>query len=366
MANTTETNMPGTKELEMELDESILRPTIGIAANHSQTSETRFMLTPESCGMLSDGYKIIMETKAAADLNYTDEDFVEYGVRIVTRKEALTADFVLSFHPLKPSEIKKMRQGAALICFSDNLLFDRDFISALAEKEITMICLDSIESHNGETVFANIIDEIDGRTSAFYAAEALSFLGHGRGTLLAGVAGTEPCRVLIIGVGNRVNYAAKTAIALGAQVTLMDNDVSALQLAQADCGERLVTCAIQPHVLTRKVSMADVVMLDSCTRSFEFPKKLSLAMKEDIYFLDFNETSPSKSVPRTVAMALSIPLINFFNEMEIKNGIDGQIALTPGVQSGVMTYHGQLVNKLIGSCLSLPSSDLRMMFTDPN
>lgn len=358
--------MPDTRELELAVDERLMRPVIGIVGNYSDSSETRFFLTPESSGLLSNDFTVLMETKAASDINYTDDEFVEYGVEIVTRKEALKADLVLSFLPLKVADLKKMRRGATLVCISDDSLFEREYIKALTDNEITLIALDSIESHNGETVFANVLDEIDGRTSVFYAAEALSFLGKGTGILLAGVAGITPREVLIIGEGSRVHYAAKTALAVGAQVTLMDNDVSALQVAQSECGDRLITCAIQPRVLTDKVSKADVIILDACTQSFTFPKKLSLAMKKDVYFLDFSETSPSVSVPRTVAKAISIPLINFLNDMAIKNGVENLIALTPGVQQGVITYRGQLVNRLIGSCLSMPSADLRMMFTDPN
>ena len=357
---------PSTQELASVISEGIIRPAIGLVANYSDSSETRFFLTPESCGLLSNDFRILMETKAASDINYGDEEYVEYGAEIVTRKEALKADLVLSFLPLKIADVKKMRKGATMICTSGDRMYEREYISALLECGITTICLDYVLSHNDEAVFANALDEIDGRTSIFYAAEALSYLGNGCGILLAGVAGTCPREVLIIGEGSRVHYAAKTALALGAQVTLMDNDVSALQVAQSECGERLVTCAIQPKILTDKVSRADVIILDSCTRSFEFPKKLSLAMRKDVYFLDLNATSPSVSVPRTVAKAISIPLINFLNDMALKNGVENLIALTPGVQGAVVTYRGQLVNRLIGSCLSIPSTDLRMMFTDPN
>ena len=60
-----------------------------------------------------------------------------------------------------------------------------------------------------------------------------------------------------------------------------------------------------------------------------------------------NETHPSVSVPRTVAMALSTALVNFFDEMAIKNGFYGMVATTPGVSSELLTYEGKLVDKLI-------------------
>lgn len=366
MTTINNSSRPEPKEMEIDINDHRIRPVIGLVANYPDSSETRFMVTPESCGMLHDDFHIVMETKAGSDINFKDEDFMEYGVEIVTRGQALQADLVLSFMPLNIDDVRKMRRGATLICNSGEPVYDKEYVKVLCENFITVILLDAVVSHNDECVFGNVLDEVDGRTAIFYCAEALSYLGHGNGTLLAGVAGICPCEVLIIGEGSRVQYAARTALALGAQVTLMDNDVSALQIAQSECGDGLVTCAIQPHILTEKVSRADVIILDATTRHFEFPKKLSLAMKDDVYMLDFNSLSPSISVPRTVAQAYSIPLINFLNDMALKNGVENLIALTPGVQCAVLTYQGQLVSKLIGSILSMPAADLRMMFTDPN
>ena len=152
----------------------------------------------------------------------------------------------------------------------------------------------------------------------------------------------------------------------GAYVTLMNNDISALQSARLACGPGLNTAAIHPRVLFNKVKTADVILLGNCTRQFEMPKKLSVAMKENVYILDFNETHPSVTVPRTVAMALSNVLVNFFDEMLLKNGFDGMLATTPGVQSGIVTYNGNLVDKLVAAYLSMPSVDLGMILAGSN
>ena len=138
--------------------------------------------------------------------------------------------------------------------------------------EITSGCFDNMYSHNDEPVFANIIDEIDGRASIMYAQEFLSYVGGGKGVLLAGVAGINPCEVLIIGSGTTTYAAAKAAMAAGAYVTLMNNDISALQVAKQVCGDTLNTIAIHPRVLFNKVKTADVILIGKCTRPFEFPK----------------------------------------------------------------------------------------------
>ncbi len=199
-----------------------------------------------------------------------------------------------------------------------------------------------------------------------YAQEFLSYVGGGKGVLLAGVAGINPCEVLIIGDGTTTYAAAKAAMAAGAYVTLMNNDISALQVAKQVCGDTLNTIAIHPRVLFNKVKTADVILIGKCTRPFEFPKKLSVALKDSVYVLNFEETHPSISVPRTVAMAMSNVIVNFFDELIIKGGVNNMVASTPGVQMGIVTYRGKLVDKLIGSYLRMPSVDIKVMLAATN
>lgn len=337
---------------------------IGMVGNYPDTDETRMLLTPEACGSLtSSGIRICMEAGAGVDVSFPDSAYSEYGVKIVTREEALSMPVVMSYAPLRAKDVKKMQKGAALLCMMGQTLFESSTIKALLSNHITTGCLDNMVSHNEESVFANIIDEIDGRGAIMYAQESLSYLGGGKGVLLASVAGLNPCEVLLIGIGNEMIAAANAAVAAGAKVTLMDNDVSALQVAKSICGPMVDTIWIHPRVLFNRVKSADAIIMGLTTRPFEFPKNLSAAMKENVYVLDLNETHPSISVPRTVAMALSNALVNFIEEMAIKDGFPGMIATTPGVQCGLITYNGKLVDKLIGSFLSMPSVDISVMLS---
>ncbi len=355
------------KEMVEVLENECPAIRIGIVANYSDGYETRMLLTPEACGMLtSGGIKVCMEAGSGSDISFSDEKYAEYGVKIVTRDEALQSPVVLCYTPLKAKDIKKMQKGAALLCMMDNILFEESTIKALLERRIATGCFDNMYSHNDEPVFANIIDEIDGRAAIMYVEEALSYLGGGKGVLLAGVAGINPCEVLLIGMGNDMIAASKAAAAVGARVTLMDNDTSTLQVAKDIVGPLVETIAVHPRVLYNRVKTADVIIMGNTTRPFEFPNNLKAAMKENAYVLDMNETHPSVCVPRTVAMALSNALVNFFDEMAIKNGFYGMVATTPGVQFGIVTFEGKLVDKLIGSYLGMPSVDINVMLSAAN
>lgn len=361
-----------TMQLEPELDleehiNSNSRLHIGLLGNYPDTEETRILLTPEACGLLtSAGMSVCMEEGAGIDIDFSDEKYAEYGVKITSRKEALEQDVVLTYAPLKPEDVKMMKDGATLLCMMADTLFHKGVIETKLEKKITLCCLSNMLSFNGEPVFANIIDEIDGRGAIMYAQENLSYLGGGKGVLLGGVAGVNPCEVVLIGDGREIIAAAHAAIDQGALVTLLNNDISALQLARVLCGNRLQTLAIHPKVLFNKIKSADVIIMGNTTRPFEMPRNLTMAIKENAYVLDLRETHPSVSVPRTVAMAVSNVMINLLNDMALMEGMDRMIAATEGVQNGIITYRGRLVDKLAASYLGLPYVDLSVMIAHSN
>lgn len=342
-------------------------PDIAMLGNYPDSDETRMLLTPEACGILtSSGLKVAMEEGAGVDISFSDDAYAEYGVKIVSREEALAASTVISFGPLRASDIRLMKPGSTLLCTMASGLIDKESIKALLDFDITMGCLDNMYSHNDTPVFADIIDEIDGRAAIMYAQENLSYLGGGKGVLLASVAGINPCEVLIIGDGTDVYAAAKAALNMGAQVCVVNNDVSMLAVAREVCGPQIQTIMIHPRVLYNKVKTADVILLGTTTRPFEFPKNLSAVMKESAYVLDFKDSHPSVSVPRTVAMALSNVMVNFFEELRLNETFDNMISTNEGVQQGIVTYHGKLVDKLVGSYTGLPAADLSVMLAARN
>lgn len=365
-----EEKVTGTLEPELEACGAVENKgsmSIGLPANYADTEETRFLLTPEACGLLtSSGLRLVMEEGAGVDISFSDAQYADFGVEISNREAALGCDVVVSFAPVNSKDVCKMKSGATFLCMMGDELFNKSTVKALLDRKITVGCLDGMYSLNDDPVFANILNEIDGRAAIMYAQEHLSFLGGGKGVLLAGVAGINPCEVLLIGKGGDVYAAAQAAISAGALVTLINNDVSDLSMARQICGPQLVTLAPHPRVLYNKAKTADVLIIGETTRPFEFPNKLTRIMKDTAFMMNFKDSHPSVSVPRTVAMAISNVLVNFFSEMIIKNGFEGMMLTTEGVQAGVVTYRGKLCDKLIGSYLQMPSVDLKMMLAAKN
>lgn len=367
MRNLTDQTILQPEELLQFLEQETSSLHIGIVGNDPESSETRMLLTPEGCGLLtSTGISVSIEAGAGTDISFLDEQYADYGVNIVSREEALQAPIVLSYACLSPKDLMKMRPGSAFLCMMTEAIINQASIKVMLERNIACGCLDNMLSHNDEPVFANIVDEIDGKAAIMFAQDALSFSGGGKGVLLGGIAGINPCEVLLIGMGNDMIHAAKAAAAIGARVTLMDNDISALQIARDSVGPMVDNIAIHPKVLYNKIKTADVLILGSTTHEFHLPANLNGVMKDNIYILDMKETSPSETVPRTVAMGISNALVNFFNEMILKDGFMGMLSTTPGMQYGMVTYNGRLVDQLLASYLGLPSVDISVMLSPFN
>lgn len=340
---------------------------IGLLGNDRDSAETRILLTPEICGLLiSGGWKMKMESDAASSISYTDEDYASYGVEICSRQEALDADYVLSYPPLGLKDLEHIRPGATLMCYFTEVFFDSAVIDMLLEKRICAISLDHAKSHNGVPIFGHIVAEIDGCAAVWYAQEAFSFLGGGKGVLLGGVAGIPPCEVVAIGCGTRVMSAVKAALAARASVTLLDNDMSELAKAADKCGGELVTCAIHPRPLVTRISTADVIFLDDCTNPFTFPAELKAMVKKDAFVLDFRHSSPSVSTPRTVAMAVGTCMSNLFAEIGLKGGMRNLIATNKGAREAIITYNGHLTGKLVAAITGKEAFDLEMMLESAN
>ena len=123
-----------------------------MVGNYADSDETRLLLTPEACGMLtSSGIQVSMEAGAGVDISFSD--------------------VVLSFMPLRAKDVRKMNKGAALLCMMGHDLFEPATIKALLSQHIDTGCLDNMYSHHDIPIFANILDEIDGRVAVMYAGK---------------------------------------------------------------------------------------------------------------------------------------------------------------------------------------------------
>lgn len=228
----------------------------------TSTQEKRIVLTPESVGLLSNNdIEVVVESGAGLSAKFSDQDYSDAGAKIVySRKEVLSADVILKIDPLTIEEIGDMSPGACLISALQLEKQSADFIKALNEKKITAVAFEYLEDKVGGMPVVRAMAEIAGSTVMLIASEYLSSVNEGKGLILGGVTGVPPTQVVIIGAGTVAEYAARTAIGLGANIKVFDNHIYKLRRIKQLLGQQIYTSTIDNYSLGQALAEADVVI----------------------------------------------------------------------------------------------------------
>jgi alanine dehydrogenase len=250
-----------TKESPLQVKKGAKPIQIGIPKEIS-SQENRVVLTPEAVGLLSNNdIQVVVESGAGLHAKFKDQDFSDAGAKItLSRKEVLAADVVLKVDPLTIEEISQMTPGSCLISALQLEKQDAEFIKALNEKKITAVAFEYLEDKVGGMPVVRAMSEIAGSTVMLIAAEYLSSVNEGKGLILGGVTGVPPTQVVIIGAGTVAEYAARTAIGLGANIKVFDNHIYKLRRIKQLLGQQIYTSTIDNFSLGQALAEADVVI----------------------------------------------------------------------------------------------------------
>lgn len=198
-----------------------------------KNNEFRVGLTPNAVSeYVQNGHTVLVETGAGIGAGFTDEEYVAAGAAIVAdAAEAWAAEMVVKVKEPIECEYKYFRKGLVLYTYL-HLAADAPLTKALMDAEVTAIAYETIVGRNGGLPCLAPMSEIAGRMAAQEGAKYLEKTYGGRGVLLGGVPGVKRGNVLILGGGTVGTNAAKIAIGMGANVTIVD--VSTRRLAYLD------------------------------------------------------------------------------------------------------------------------------------
>ena len=193
--------------------------------------EYRIGLTPAAVReYVENGHDVIVENNGGAAIGFTNEQYTEAGASIVDTPEEIfeRADMIVKVKEPQPNECKMLREGQILYTFL-HLAPDPTQTELLGKAGCTAIAYETVtDNRNGLPLLAPM-SEVAGRMSIQAGAHYLEKAHGGSGTLLGGVPGVAPGKVLIIGGGVVGTNAAKMAIGLGAEVTILDRSLPRLR-----------------------------------------------------------------------------------------------------------------------------------------
>ncbi|MEL6360093.1 MAG: alanine dehydrogenase [Pseudomonadota bacterium] len=227
-----------------------------------KNNEFRVGLTPGSVReYVANGHEVWVETNAGLGIKASDSEYETVGAKIISDAATIFADCDMIVKVKEPQKVEyeQLREGQILYTYL-HLAPDPDQTKGLLKAGVTGIAYETVTDALGGLPLLAPMSEVAGRLSIQAAAYALTAHRGGRGLLMGGVPGVMPARVLIIGGGVVGTNAAKMAVGLGADVTVLDRDHQRMVAIDDIFNGRVKTRYSTYEALDEETDLADVVV----------------------------------------------------------------------------------------------------------
>lgn len=226
-----------------------------------KNNENRVAITPAGVlNLTKDGHEIFIEKDAGLGSGFTNDDYLAVGAKIVNEAaDSWSADMVLKVKEPLPSEYVFFREDLILFTYL-HLAPEPALTKALLDKKVIGIAYETVQLANGSLPLLTPMSEVAGRMAPQVGAQFLEKVYGGKGILLSGVPGVARGKVTIIGGGVAGTNAAKMAIGLGANVTIIDLNPERLRQLDDIFGTSITTLISNPYNISEAVRGSDLVI----------------------------------------------------------------------------------------------------------
>jgi len=348
--------------------------------------EYRVGLTPGAVReYVAHGHSVVVETNAGAGIGASDEVYRKAGAVIAgTAAEIFAAsDMIVKVKEPQAAEWSQLREGQILFTYL-HLAPDPEQAKGLMESGCTAIAYETVTDAKGGLPLLAPMSEVAGRLSIEAAGAALKRSAGGRGILLGGVPGVAPARVVVIGGGVVGTHAARMAVGLGAEVTILDRSIPRLReldemfagrvrtrfptteaieqevfAADAVIGAVLVPGASAPKLVTRKMlksmQQGSVLVDVAIDQGGCFETSHATTHADPTYQVDGIIHYCVANMPGAVPLTSSQALNNATLPFGLALARDGFAAVTqdPHLRAGLNVHRGRITNKAVADSLGL-------------
>jgi alanine dehydrogenase len=358
--------------------------------------ENRIALTPDAVGVLvSNGHRVAVEYKAGEGSHFSDNDYAEAGALIIhDKKELFKNDLIVKSAPVSDVELPLLTAGQTIISPIHLPVMKTHILEKMMEKKITALSFENLKDESGHNPIVRSMSEIAGSAVMLIAGQYLGSVNSGKGVLLGGISGIPPTKVIIIGAGIVGEYAARTALAVGASVKVFDNNIYKLKRLQNNIGVRLWTSVLEPKILAKQLKTCDVAVGALTSASGRTPvvvsEEMVSMMRPGSVIVDVSidrggcfETSEVTShempviikfgvihygVPnipsgfaRTASQAISNVLMPLLLKISDEGGLEKLIWHQLNIRNGVYLFKGALTNFHLSQRFNLKYTDLNLL-----
>lgn len=358
--------------------------------------ENRIALTPEAVGVLvNNGHRVSVERGAGEEAHFSDKDYAEAGASILhDKKEIFLNDIIVKSAPVSDEELPLLSPGQTIISPIHLPVMKTHILEKMMEKRITALSFENLKDESGHNPIVRSMSEIAGSAVMLIAAQYLSNSNKGKGVLLGGISGIPPTKVVIIGAGIVGEYAARTALAMGASVKMFDNNIYKLKRLQNNIGVRMWTSVLEPKILAKQLKTCDVAVGALTSHTGRTPvvvtEEMVAAMRPGSVIVDVSidrggcfETSEVTSheqpivtkygvihygVPnipsgfaRTASQAISNVLMPLLLTISDEGGLEKLVWHQLHIRNGVYLFKGALTNFHLSQRFNLKYTDLNLL-----
>jgi alanine dehydrogenase len=353
--------------------------------------EYRVALTPAGVHELTrSGHHVLVERGAGLGSSITDADYETAGARIAATADEVwaAADLLLKVKEPIEQEYQRLRRHQVLFTYL-HLAASRPCTEALLASGTTAIAYETVRLADGTLPLLAPMSEVAGRLAPQAGASALLRAAGGRGVLLGGVPGVRPASVVVIGAGVSGQNAVAMAVGLGADVTVLDLDITKLRQLDDRYAGRVRTVVSNAHELEKACLGADLVIGAVLVPGARAPRLVSndlvRRMKPGSVLVDiaidqggcFEDSRPTThadptytvhgsvfycvanmpgAVPHTSTYALTNATLPYVLQLANLGWVEA-LAADPALAKGLSTHDGALTSLEVAHDLGLPYSE---------
>ena len=355
--------------------------------------EDRIAIAPQGVSFLcNDGHTVLIERSAGIGSGFSDEEYKSAGAIILNSAEDVynKSDIIVKVKEPQPSEYRLLKKNQILLAYL-HLAVEKALTKELINKKITSIAYETIQTTDMKLPLLTPMSEVAGKMSIQIAANLLENRNNGAGILLGGIAGVPAGKILIVGAGNVGLNAAKIAIGMGANVSIVDVDIDKLRHADNMFGSKIKTFVSTEANLKELVKDTDVLIGAVLIPGYKAPCIITEEMVKSMHkgavivdvsidqggivetmdrittldnptyekygVIHYSVANIPGSVARTSTIALTNESIKYIRAVAT-DGIVEALKRDKALAKGVNTFNGKLTNKGVAEALNFEFTEL--------
>ena len=356
-----------------------------------KVGEQRVALTPAGARAFAEaGHRVLVEANAGGGSGFRDDDYNRAGA-VVTGVDGVwsQAELILKVKEPLPEEVARIRDGQILFTYL-HLAAVPALTAALRQADVIAIAYETVQRADGSLPLLTPMSEVAGRLAVLEGVHYIGKAYGGRGILVSGVPGVPPGNVVILGGGTVGLNAARTAVGLGADVSLLDVNLDRLRHVDELFHGHVVTLASNAFNIAQAAQRADLLVGAVLVAGARAPRLVTRAtverMKEGAVIVDvavdqggcvetirpttlmeptyrvggvvhYGVANMPALVPRTSTFALTNATLPYVLDLAGK-GVATAVRENPALAHGVNVWRGRVVHPAVAESIGEPTTPL--------